>query len=319
MSRKLDLNLLLALDALLIERNVTRAAARLKTSQPALSAQLVRLRAMFDDPLLLPGSRGMTPTPRALELAPRISMLISEFKAIVQPDLFDPKTAELTVKIACPDAILPTMAPSFAKWTAAAPGIKVGFMPLSLLSTQDIDSRLATGELDILVSLRSVMPERTHVRQVITESFVCAIRRDHPFRKRVMSIDDLCSMQHIIISPTGGGFSGETDVALARMGKSRSVVASIPSFMLAEQILQTSDFAAVLPRTMAINLSGSLRCYELPVTIPTGQIFVGWHERTHHSPAHRWFREQIYDAYESHKKGAEPTEGPLGSLIRLPK
>jgi DNA-binding transcriptional LysR family regulator len=319
MPRKLDLNLLLALDALLIERNVTRAALRLQTSQPALSAQLVRLRAMFDDPLLVPGSRGMTPTPRALEIAPRLSGLINEFRSIVQPNHFDPKTAEAAILVGSLDPLLNTFAPYFESWTETAPGIKIAFMPLSRLNKPDIDNRMATGQLDLLVSVRSMMPDRLHMRHVSTESFVCGIRSDHPFKKRVMSVDDLCSLKHVLVSPLGGSFSADIDAAMAEQGKARDIMISVPSFMFAEQILQHSDFAAVLPRTLALSLKGALRLYELPVTIPTGQVAIGWHERTHQSLPHRWFRDRLFEVFKQRKRADEPTTIVPGALIRQPK
>ncbi|WP_420223792.1 LysR family transcriptional regulator [Pigmentiphaga litoralis] len=316
MTRKLDLNLLLALDALMTERNVTRAAARLQTSQPALSAQLVRLRAMFDDPLLVAGSRGMTPTPRALEIAPRLSELIGEFRAIVQPDHFDPLTSEATIQIGSPDALHNGLAASFATWAERAPNIRLAFIPLTRLNKPDIDQRMATGQLDLLLTVLSMMPERLHTRHVSTESFVCALRGDHPFNKRVMSMEDLCALTHVIVSPMGGSFVGDIDAALAEHGMARKVVASVPSFMLATNILYESDFAAVFPRTLALSLGSTLKLFELPVSIPTGKIAVGWHERTHRSPPHKWFREQLIDVFLQRKRADEPAKVIPGARIR---
>jgi DNA-binding transcriptional LysR family regulator len=316
MTRKLDLNLLLALDALMTERNVTRAAARLDTSQPALSAQLVRLRAMFDDPLLVAGSRGMTPTPRALELAPRLAELISEFRAIVQPDHFDPQTAEATIQIGSPDALLNELAKAFASWAERAPNIRLAFVPLTRLNKPDIDQRMATGQLDLLLTVVSMMPERLHTRPVSTESFVCAMRCGHPFNKRTMSMEDFCSFTQVIVSPMGGSFAGDIDAALAEHGMSRKVVASVPSFMFATNILYESDFAAVFPRTLALSLGTTLKLFELPVPIPTGKIAVGWHERTHQSAPHKWFREELIEVFRQRKRADEPAQVVPGARIR---
>lgn len=318
MSKKLDLNLLQALDALMLERNVTRAAARLQTSQPALSAQLVRLRAMFDDPLLVAGSRGMTPTPRALEIAPRLAELIQEFHAIVEPDRFDPSTAQAVIQISSPDSMLNMPAAYIEDWSRTAPGIKLAFLPLNRLSKPEIDHRMATGQLDIIMSLSSDIPERLHMRHVVNESFVLALRAEHPYNKRVMSIDDLCAFRHLVVSPMGGGFTAPLDLALDEIDRRREVVGSMPSFMLAQQILQHSDFAVVLPRPVGLSFGGTLKLYELPVPVPTGEVVLGWHERTHHSAPHRWLRERLFEMFKESPLTDHPVTAASGALIRQP-
>ena len=315
MSKKLDLNLLQALDALMRERNVTRAATRLQTSQPALSAQLVRLRTMFDDPLLVAGSRGMTPTARALEIAPRLADLIQEFHALVEPDLFDPSTAQAVIQISSPDSMLNMPAAYIEGWARTAPGIKLAFLPLNRLSKPEIDNRMATGQLDIIMSLSSEIPERLHVRHVVNESFVLAMRADHPFDKPVMSVDDICNFKHLVVSPMGGAFVGALDVVLEELGRRREVVGSMPSFMLAKQILQNSDFAAVLPRPLGLSFKGALKLYELPVRVPNGEVVLGWHERTHHSPPHRWLRERLFEMFKESPLTDNPVTAAPGALI----
>jgi DNA-binding transcriptional LysR family regulator len=297
MSRKMDLNLLQPLDALLIERNVTRAAARLYSTQPALSAQLTRLRAMFDDPLLIPGSRGMTPTPRALEIAPRLSALINGLRSLLEPEEFDASTAEATILISGPDVMLNMPAPYFSDWAKTAPGIKLALLPLMRLSKPEIDTKMATGQLDLLITLRSEIPDGLHVHHLFSESFVCVARRDHPFGNRTMTTDDLCKLEHIEVSPLGGEFTSEIDTELHALGKTRKVMASLPSFTLAERILCHSDFVAIFPKTLARNSQDLLRVYELPVDLPVIELALGWHTRTHRSPPHRWLRERLFEAF----------------------
>jgi DNA-binding transcriptional LysR family regulator len=261
----------------------------------------------------------MVPTQRALEIASRLSTLINEFREIVEPDNFDPATAQATILISSPDAMLNMPAPFIARWAQAAPGIKPAFLPLDRLSKPDIDSRMATGQLDLLMTLRSIVPERLHMRSVMTESFVCAMRADHPFNKRIMSIDDLCGMKHLIVSPQGGEFSNALDRALAEHGKERNVVASLPGFMFSKQILLNSDFAAVFPRSIALSFKGALKLYELPVPMPTGEVVLGWHERTHRSAPHRWFREQLFEMFRQSAVADETAQAVPGALIRQAK
>lgn len=297
MAKQIDLNLLQALEALLAERNVTRAAARLHVSQPALSAQLVRLRKMFNDPLLIAGSRGMTPTPRALELAPKLSELISGFQSIVYPEVFDPASAQATILIGASDAAQCRLAGWFATLAEQAPGIKIGIMPATRLALPEAEHHIATGDIDLGISIRSAFRDTMHVRKLYTEEFVCVMRRDHPFDKRELSVRDFSAMKQVIVSPPGGDFSGETDTALREMGLAREVVVSVPSFLVAESILRKSDFAAVFPVSLANALSTTLKAYPLPFPIPSVDLCIGWHERTHHSPVHRWIRDQISESF----------------------
>jgi DNA-binding transcriptional LysR family regulator len=305
MARQFDFNLLQTLEVLLAERNVTHAAARLRTSQPAVSAQLVRLREMFNDPLLIAGARGMTPTPRALELAPRLSELINGFRNIVYPETFDPATAQATILVGASDAAQFRVVHWFARLAVAAPGIKIGFIPETRIVTQDLETNMATGQIDINISVRSTFSDRLHVRFLGKEEFVCVMRCDHPFTKRMLSAEDFVSMEHVIVSPPGGDFTSNTDIALQEMSLRRNVVVSVPSFLMAEQILRNTDFAAVMPASMSRDLAATLKSYPLPFTIPAVELCMAWHERTHMSPVHRWVRDQISDEFKKNSLSAK--------------
>jgi DNA-binding transcriptional LysR family regulator len=293
MSKKLDLNLLQTLEALLAERNVTRAAARLHTTQPALSAQLARLRQMFDDPLLIPGSRGMTPTPRALELEPLLSELMSGLRAVVHPQRFDPATSEATILFAATDSVHYIVAPYLAELHRMAPRIRLAAMPVMRLSKPEIERHLATGQLDIVIGLVNLFPDDLRIREVSQDEYVCVMRRDHPFRSITLDLDDFCNFEHVYMSPLGGEFSGDVDAALLELGRERKVIASVPSALVATRILETSDFVAVFPQYLATREAHILKYYPLPVAIGKLKLSMAWHERTHLNPAHQWFRERI--------------------------
>lgn len=296
MSKKLDLNLLQTLEALLAERNVTRAAARLHTTQPALSAQLVRLRQMFEDPLLIPGSRGMTPTPRALELEPLLSELMAGLRAVVHAPRFEPATSEATILFAATDSIQFILAPLLAELHQMAPNIRIGAMPVMRLSKPEIERYLATGQLDIVIGLAQLFPDDLRVREVSQDDYVCVMRRAHPFSKRSLSLDDFCDMKHLFMSPLGGEFAGNVDAALSEIGRSRRVIASVPSALVATRILETSDFVCVFPEALARREAHLLKRYPLPLHISKLKLVMAWHERTHLSAAHQWFRETIVRA-----------------------
>jgi len=306
MPRRLDLNLLQALEALLAERNVTRAAVRLQTTQPALSAQLARLRRMFDDPLFIPSSRGMTPTPRALEIEERLSELMNGLRMVVSPTTFDPATSSDTISLAATDATQFLLAPMIQRLHVMAPNLRVAGLPVQRLTKPEIDRRLATGQLDMVIGPQSLLPDDLHARRVSFENFRCVMRIGHPFRKSTLTVDDFCGFEHIFVSPLGGDFSGDVDRALADLNRTRRVIVSVPSVLVATRILETSNCVAVFSESLARREADLLRSYPLPVDIGKLQLMLAWHERTHVNPAHQWFRERIVDAMKLVAEGTEP-------------
>ncbi len=306
MSKRLDLNLLQALEALLAERNVTRAAVRLHTTQPALSAQLARLRRMFDDPLFIPSSRGMTPTPRALEIEERLSDLMNGLRTVVSPRRFDPKTSSDTISLAATDATQFLLAPMVQTLRALAPNLKVAGRPVQRLTKPEIDRLLATGQLDMVIGTPALLPDDLRARVVSTEGYRCVLRKGHPFDRPKMTLDDFCSFDHLFVSPFGGDFRGDVDAALEAMDRSRRVVVSVPSVLVATRILETSNIVGVFSESLARREAHILKSYPLPVDIGKLQLVLAWHERTHVNPAHQWFRDRIADAMKRVADASEP-------------
>lgn len=306
MPRRLDLNLLQALEVLLAERNVTRAAVRLHTTQPALSAQLARLRRMFDDPLFIPSSRGMTPTPRALEIEERLSDLMNGLRTVVSPRRFDPATSSATISLAATDATQFLLAPMVQQLHALAPNLRVAGRPVQRMSKPEIDRLLATGQLDMVIGPAVLLPDDLRARVVSTEGYRCVMRKDHPYRAATMTVDDFCSFEHIFVSPFGGDFRGDVDAALEAIDRSRRVIVSVPSVLVATRILETSNFVGVFSESLARREAHILRSFPLPIDIGKLQLVLAWHERTHVNPAHQWIRERIADAMKRVAEGSEP-------------
>ena len=260
---------------------------------------------MFDDPLFIPGSRGMTPTPRALEIEERLSELMSGLRAVVSPQRFDPATSAATISIAATDSTQFLLAPMVAELHALAPNLRIAGRPVQRLSKPEIDRLLATGHLDIVIGPSVLLPDDLHARIVSTERFLCVMRKDHPFRKARMTVDDLCSFEHIYVSPLGGDFSGEVDAALAAVGRSRRVIASVPSVLFATRILETSNFVGVFGESLARREAHILKSYVLPIDIGKLELVMAWHERTHADAAHQWFRERLAGAMQRVRDNAE--------------
>lgn len=291
--RLLDLNLLKTLDALLDERNVTRAAERLALTQPAVSGMLTRLRESFDDPLFVRAQRGIVPTLRALELAGPVKQLLNDVESMLQPQAFDPATANMTLTIASTDyALRAVVVPFLSALRQQAPGIRVAVLPVE-------DSRLMTqferGEVDLALATPESAPPDLHAHRLFEERYVCVLRAEHPDAAGGrLSLDRFCALEHALVSYSGGAFSGVTDEALAGMGRSRRVTVSVTSFLVLPEILRVSDLIAVVPSRLVAHVEG-LAVLEPPLAIPGFVKTVAWHERSHRDAGHRWIRSLLVE------------------------
>ena len=290
--RKLDLNLLLTLNALLIERNVTRAAARLHLSQPSVSVQLGKLRTAFDDPLLLPGPRGMLPTARALALLAPLQAVLAQLELVLQPEAaFDPATAQVRWNLAAADAA------EYAILLPMLPGLRAQ-APLSRMAVfEAVPARMAqdleNGQVDLGFLAQEEAPPGLRHRTLFTEHYVVAGRHGHPLLQSPPGLDRFCALEFIVVSPNGGGFRSKVDTALEQLGRRRQVVLSVPHFLIVPPLLEASDMVALLPSRLLKNALGALRTWEPPVALPDYDVAMVWHERMHLDPAHRWLRERI--------------------------
>lgn len=292
---RIDLNLLVSLDVLLAERNVTHAARRLSLSQPALSAQLRQLRELFRDPLLLPAARGMTPTARALELqAPLREMLATLSGLVAERQPFDPGTATHTFRIATTDSIQAVVCvPLIARLRSLAPNVRVALFPVD---SARLAEQLASGEIDLTLVTPQAMPPSLKSRALYDETFLCLLRHSHPAAARPLDLDTFCSLDHVLTSPAGGGFSGVVDEVLDKLGRSRRVVVSLNSFLLAPELVAESDLVCTVPTRLARRWRGRLNVMAPPCEVGAFSIHMGWHPRAHSDPAQRWLREQVAEA-----------------------
>ncbi len=290
--RTMDLNLLKALDALLDERNVTRAAQRLALTQPAVSGMLTRLRERFDDPLFVRTQRGIIPTERALALAGPVKQILSKVENLLRPQVFEPATADMVLTLAATDyALQAVVVPFLSLLRREAPGIRVAVLPVQ---DKRLHAQLERGEIDLALVTPDDAPTDLHARPLFDEHYVCAMRANHPaIRRGKLTLDRFCALDHALVSYTGGSFQGVTDDALARLGRTRRVALSVTSFLVLPEILRQSDLIAVVPSRLVAHADGLARIAP-PLDIPGFTKSMAWHERTHHDAAHRWVREALF-------------------------
>ncbi len=288
---RLDLNLLITLDALLIEHNVTRAAERLHLAQPTVSVQLARLREFFGDPLLLPGPRGMRPTARADELREPLRQALAVLEQAVAPSLpFDPAQANRTWRVAAFDyGEFTILLPALAALREAAPATRLAVVQSA---PGRVSKQAEQGDVDLAFLIGAEAPPDLRRRPMFEERYVLAGRAGHPRLTRRPTLAQFCRLDHVIVSPDGGGFQGVTDVTLAERGMTRRVALSVPHFLFVRAVLANTDMVAMVPSRL-VRDDPALRVVEPPVEVPGFEMLMLWPERVHRDPAHRWLRERI--------------------------
>lgn len=292
--KRLDLNLLVTLETLLVERNVTRAAERLHLSQPAVSAQLARLRELFDDPLLLPAQRGMTPTAKALELLEPLRESLDHVRATLSGHRhFDPLTARLSVSIAGTDYLQSTVVqPLAVALRQRAPGIRIAARHLD---PSQLEAQMAAGEIDLALMTPDDGPPGLRSRHLFDERYVLIGRRGHPRLKRGLSVAGFAALDQVVVSLRGGGFSTPVDDGLAALGHQRHVALSAASFLFVPEIVAQSDFVALVPHRLVQHRRDTLKVMDPPFPVPGFAVSMLWHERTQGHSGHRWLREAVLE------------------------
>lgn len=292
--RRLDLNLLVTLDVLLSEHNVTRAAERLNFSQPSVSVHLAKLRDIFNDPLLLPGPRGMRPTARAESLREPLRQALEALEQAVAPsEPFDPAQAQNTWRIAATDYGESTiLLPALKSIRGSAPGTRLALLELQ---PPRIARQAEQGAIDLAFHTTEGSPPGMRRRTLFSERYVLVGRAGHPKLKRRPSLAQFCKLEHVMVSPDGGGFQGVTDEVLGEVGLSRYVALSVPHFLFVISAVASTDMVAMAPSRL-VRDNPALQVVEAPVAVPGYEMSMLWDERSHRDPAHRWLRGQIAGA-----------------------
>jgi DNA-binding transcriptional LysR family regulator len=302
---RVDLNLLVYLDALLRERNVTQAANKLNLSQPAMSNGLRRLRDLFDDPLLVRTSDGMTPTERALELEPQVRDILEKVDRAVQPIAeFDSANTERVFRIMASDYAESTLLPSLLdKLRSQAPGVILDIMTPSDVSFLDVER----GKIDMVINRFDSMPQSFHQITVWNDTFSCLMSINNPLLKN-FTLENYLKAQHVWVSKTGMGVGvgvdpadvqrlGWVDVALNKLGKKRQITVFTRHYQTAMILAEQNDLVVTLP-TLAAQLqvnNPQLVIKTPPIDIAPLELKMAWSPLLQHNPANRWLRKLIVE------------------------
>jgi len=286
----LNLNLLPVLDALLAERSVSRAGARVGLSQPAVSNALAQLRAHFGDPLLVRKGGGMEPTERALALAgPLRTALVALEHGLEPTAAFHPAAAERSFTIMTNDFVAFALLPRLlARLQREAPRIH-----LQIRGWQEhlVPSELARGEADLTLGFHRGLTEGHHAAPLFEDHFVFIARKGHPLVRGKVTLATYTKLAHVLVShhPTA---RGAIDNLLDRHGLTRDIALRVSHFLLVPPIVAATDYVAALSEVVARPMAASLplQLLTLPVEVPSATVQMVWHERTAASPAHVWLR-----------------------------
>ena len=299
---KIEFSLVRAFHTVITERSVSRAALRLHSSQPAVSAQLKRLRGLIGDPLLVRAGTGMAPTAVALSLMPAASQLLQSAQALfgghAPAQAFAPQAAAQTFRIAASDYLDPLFLPELVtRVRRQAPGVVLDLLPL----TRDYDYRghLARGEVDLVVGNWLAPPAELHLGRLISDQIVCLVAEDHPALRnpRQWTAERYLASDHIAPTPLHAGGVGVVDEHLQAQGLQRRIVVRTPHFGLAPAMVARSSLVLTTGRQFCARYVGALpvRIVRCPVDFPALTYYQLWHDLTHASAAVRWLREQVRD------------------------
>ena len=291
---KIDTNLLIALDILLEERSVTKAAARMYVTQPAMSQSLRKLREILNDALLVREKGRMELTPRALYLQAPLRLALSQLRAALEGEpRFDPHSATTHYRIAALDSAMTTQIPSLiATLQKEAPRVTVEVLAIP---PHRVFDALEAGEAELGLGVFPLPPDHIRYQKLLDEHFLSLTRREHPLsKKKKITLDDFLAYPHALISTTRQG-EGAVDRALRQLERRRHIALRVPYFMSIPALLQETDLIVTMPAQTIHRLAQfyPIFVFPPPLGVEGFPVSMVWARRLDEVPAHRWLRKTI--------------------------
>lgn len=294
LNKKVNLQLLAHLDALMTERHVSRAAERMGIGQPAMSAALARLREIFRDPLLIKTKRGMEPTPRALELAKRVhqAMALIESASRAQQE-FDPATAEAHFRIVASEGVAQLFIPPLMKVIREhAQGVRVTVRQADVRRTSEF---LREGEYDLVIAYLNKVPEELHQTVLYPQKVCVIVSRDHPSIQGRISLKQYVAFPHVLWGTEPAPYPTielVVDAQLAKRGLARTAGIRVPNLLISPAVVAQTDMIATVPDRIAQMASQNLPLQVLtpPLALGASDLSMFWDDRMQNDSAHAWLR-----------------------------
>jgi DNA-binding transcriptional LysR family regulator len=315
----IDLNLLVAFDALIQECNVTRAGVRIGLSQPSMSHALTRLRQICGDPLFVRTRTGMEPTPFAQQLAAPVR----DGLAILQAGLdhsteFNPATSDRTFHVLMSDigevAYLP---PLMMRLKTVAPHVNLRVLALP---REHYREAFESGDADLAIGFLPSLQAGFYQQRLLDDTYVCLVRREHPRIGQTLSLKRFSEESHVLIEPAGSRYSNVTAQSstttlierhLAERGLERRIALRVPHFMVVPAIVEATDLVATVPSYVisSIRAMPDLKMLPVPFDVPRFEIKQFWHRRNHHDAANRWLRGLVAELFLRPGSARRPAAG----------
>lgn len=292
-----DLNLLVVFEAVLAEGSISRAAASLDLSQPAVSNALARMRKATGDRLFVRLGNAVVPTPYAQGIADPIRQALASIRnSLSESQGFDPATSERAFAIYVTDLgevyFLPTL---LARLSKLAPGVRISTLPMPNEAAQDA---LKNGSVDLAIGNLPDFRAGFYQQRLFPDHYVCAMRRDHPVIGQRITTRQFAAASHAIATPAGTGH-GVILRTLMEHGLEHRIVLQVQNFLVLPNIVATTDLLAIVPHSVGSQLSryNDIKLLPVPIPIPPFDIKQCWHERFHDDAGNRWLRQQFAELF----------------------
>lgn len=295
--KNVDLNLLLVFNQLFIDKRVSVAAQHLGLTQPTISNALSRLRKLLDDELFMRTSRGMEPTPYAVQLAEPIAFALRTIQeALSEKSDFDPTTSTKKFTIAMTDIgeiyFLPKLLHKLAQ---IAPGVTISTVRNANINLRD---EIEAGRIDIAIGLLPQLKSGYFQRRLFKQRYVCMFRKGHLLDKKKITIAEFASAQHVAVISAGTGHD-KVDESIERRGIKRDVLLTVPHFVAVGHIVSTTDMVATVPERYALKCVEPFGLCYVPHPVPLPEIGINlfWHAKFHKEPGNQWIRGMVFDTF----------------------
>jgi DNA-binding transcriptional LysR family regulator len=288
-----NLNLLRSLDVLLETRNLTAAARLLGLTQSAMSRQLALLRSELNDPLLIRDGQRYLPSQRAIALQEPLKRALAAMESVLDAPQFDPALCTRQFVLCGSDYIADNMLPELVrKIGPMAPRLRLAFR----MSEPGNYRSLSDEGVDLLPAIADMVPDNLHGRSMGEDRSVCLMRAGHPLACETLTLEHYIDWPHARIAG-GSDKDSFVELYLAKLGLQRNVALTAPFFAAVLRIVLDNDLLLTIPEHIAVKLAQRAPIVHkaLPFDAPLHRYWLLWHARCHYDPAHKWFRDQVFD------------------------